>query len=155
MLVPAPERRRTVGEACEELGVTARTLRYYEELGFLQPQRTAGGHRLYSDAELEIVARIQHMQTLGFSLSTIGKALRYRSYRDARGRRRLGNTALGALAREARADANAVRERIATLRGELDVALREAEALEHDAAFLEGLFAARQSEEESEGGSRS
>ena len=53
--LPVPDRQRTVGGACEELGVSARTLRYYEELGFLQPGRTTGGHRLYGTPEIEIV----------------------------------------------------------------------------------------------------
>jgi DNA-binding transcriptional MerR regulator len=152
--IPVPDRQRTVGEACEELGVSARTLRYYEELGFLQPERTTGGHRLYGTPEIEIVERIIRMQGLGFSLSTIRKSLRYRSYRDDTGRRRFDSTALTALAAEARADATTVRERIAALRRELDIALGEAEGLEHDAAFLEGLLTARLAEEEAARGRR-
>lgn len=148
--VPGRE-RWTVGEACQELGVSARTLRYYEELGFLEPGRTAGGHRLYGHAEIEIVVRILRMQAVGFSLSTIRKALRYRSYRDDTGRNRMETAGLAALATEARADAVAVRERIAALRQELDVALGELEGLEHDAAFLEGLLVARRSEEAARG----
>jgi DNA-binding transcriptional MerR regulator len=152
--LPVPERRRTVGEACEELGVSARTLRYYEELGFLQPSRTSGGHRLYGTADLEIVGRIIRMQALDFSLSTIRKSLRYRSYRDDTGRRRFDAATLAALSAEARADATSVRERIAALRRELDIALSEAEGLEHDAAFLEGLLMARRAEEDAARGRR-
>ena len=153
-VLPAPERKRSVGEACEELGVSARTLRYYEELGLLAPERTTGGHRVYATADLETVGRIIRMQGLGFSLSTIRKSLRYRSYRDESGRRRFDAATLELLAGEARADATAVRERITALRRELDLALGEAEGLEHDAAFLEGLLTARRSDEEAARGRR-
>jgi DNA-binding transcriptional MerR regulator len=153
MIEPAsvpPGRPRTVGEACEELGVSARTLRYYEELGFLQAERTAGGHRLYREAHIETVARILRMQALGFSLSTIQKSLRYRSYRDESGRHRLKTAELAELANEARADATSVRDRIAALRRELDVALGEVEGLERDAGFLEGLLTERRAAEAAE-----
>lgn len=133
-------------EASARLGVSPRTLRYYEELGFLAPPRTAGGHRLYGPEELEVVARIGRMQALGFSLATIRKVLRYRSYQDASGRRRLALGDLRQIVGEARDDARAVRERIAALRRELDDATREAEALERDVAFLEGLLTAREGE---------
>ena len=133
-----------VAEATARLGVSARTLRYYEELGFLQPHRTGGGHRLFSPADLEIVERIGRMQTMGFSLASIGNVLRYRSYRDeTTGRPQLALEDLRRVVVEARADARAVRDRIAALRTELDEATREAEALEHDVAFLAGRLSAR------------
>jgi DNA-binding transcriptional MerR regulator len=138
--------QRSIGEACELLGVSPRTLRYYEELGFLQPTRTVGGHRLYGDAEIETVQRIGRMQAVGFSLGTIGKALRYRSYRDESGHPRMTLEALRELTAEARADAAAVRERIAALRRELEIARREVDGIEHDCAFLEGILAAREAE---------
>ena len=146
-VLAGPDPRRTVGEACEELGVSARTLRYYEELGFLEPRRTRGGHRLYRTADIETVGRILRMQALGFSLSTIRKSLRYRSYRDETGRHRLKTPELAELAGEARADATALRDRIAALRRELDVALGELEGLERDAGFLEGLHTERRAAE--------
>jgi DNA-binding transcriptional MerR regulator len=144
---------RSIGEACAILGVSPRTLRYYEELGFVQPARTAGGHRLYGEAELETVRRIGRMQAVGFSLRTIAKALRYRSYRDESGQTRMPLQALRELAAEARSDAVAVRERIADLRRELEVASREAEGLEHDCSYLDEVVA-RRSAEETERGAR-
>ena len=143
---PLARPHRSIGEACELLGVSPRTLRYYEELGFLQPTRTAGGHRLYGDADIETVQRIGRMQAVGFSLGTIRKALRYRSYRDERGQPRMALEALRALTAEAAADATAVRERIAALERELDIARREADGLEHDRAYLEGVLATREAE---------
>jgi DNA-binding transcriptional MerR regulator len=137
---------RSIGEACAVLGVSPRTLRYYEELGFVQPARTAGGHRLYGEAELETVRRIGRMQAVGFSLRTIAKALRYRSYRDETGQTRMPLEALRERAAEARADAAAVRERVAELRRELEVASREVEGLEHDCTYLDEAVVRRTNE---------
>jgi DNA-binding transcriptional MerR regulator len=150
--LPPPERaQRSIGAACEILGVSPRTLRYYEELGFLQPARTVGGHRLYGDAELEIVQRIGRMQAVGFSLGTIRRALRYRSYRDETGQVRMPLEALRALTDEARADAAAVRERIAALQRELESAQHEAEGFDRDRAHLESALAKREAEERERG----
>ncbi|HTW84833.1 MAG TPA: MerR family transcriptional regulator [Candidatus Sulfotelmatobacter sp.] len=140
----------SVAEAAARLGLSTRTLRYYEELGFLTPARTPGGHRLYAEADLELIARITRMQQLGFTLATIRKVLRYRSYQDESGRHRLGLDSLREIAAEARSDAQALRDRIAHLRRELDEATREAEALDHDIAY----FDRRVAEEESRVGGR-
>jgi len=129
------------------LGVSPRTLRYYEELGFLRPARSAGGHRLYGEAEIETVQRIGRMQALGFTLGTIRRALRYRSYRDQTGQYRMPLGDLRALTAEARADAAAVRQRIGALEDELAAARREADGLERDCAFLEARLAERESGE--------
>jgi len=143
--VLAPDRPRLlpVAETAAKLGVSPRTLRYYEELGFLKPERTAGGHRLYGPAEIETVERIGRMQAIGFSLATIRKALRYRSVQDETGRPTVALDDLRQLAEDARADAAAMRERIAALRRELDEATHEAEQLEHDVAYLDRRLAER------------
>src|SRR5262245_38439663 len=49
-----------IGEVAERVGVTTRTIRYYEELGLLgsSPGRAKGAHRLYTDAD---VARLQEV----------------------------------------------------------------------------------------------
>jgi MerR family transcriptional regulator, repressor of the yfmOP operon len=150
----APDRPRTMGEACDELGVSARTLRYYEEVGLVLPGRTPGGHRVYGANEIETVGRIQRMQAMGLSLSTIRKSLRYRAYRDETGRRKFDVPTLAALAGEARTDAQALRARITDLERELTAARGEAEGLERDAAFLEGLLTERRAEEEARRGRR-
>ncbi len=143
--IAAPERARllSVAEAAARLDVSPRTLRYYEELGFLTPVRTAGGHRLYGPADLETIERIGRMQALGFSLATIRKALRYRSYQDETGRHTVALDDLRTLVVEARADAAAVRARIAALRRELDDATREADQLDRDVAYLDRRLAER------------
>lgn len=152
MTVGAAERPQlvSVAEAAARLGVSTRTLRYYEELGFLTPSRTAGGHRQFGPDEIATVERIRRMQALGLSLLTIRKALRYRSYQDESGRHRMASADLFRIAEEARADAVAVRDRIEALRLELDAARREADQLDHDVAFLEARAAERAAEESPE-----
>jgi MerR family transcriptional regulator, repressor of the yfmOP operon len=139
----APSTLLSVAEAGARLGVSGRTLRYYEELGFLTPARTAGGHRLYGPAEIETVERIGRMQALGLSLVTIRRALQYRSYQDETGQRRLALDDLARVAQEARADVATVHARIIALRRELEEATGEAQSLERDVAFLERRLAER------------
>ncbi|CAJ63425.1 MULTISPECIES: MerR family transcriptional regulator [Frankia] len=68
-----------IGQAAQELGVSVRALRYYQEVGLLTPSgRTSGGNRLYADSDLARVRRIRELQTLlGFNLDEIGTILAY------------------------------------------------------------------------------
>ena len=43
----------TVSDAASRLGVTPRTLKYYEERGLVTPSRSGGRYRLYDEADLE------------------------------------------------------------------------------------------------------
>ena len=72
----APVRWR-IGEVAKLTGVTTRTLRYWEELGLLQPaSRTDGGERLYGTADVRRVTRIRDWQELlGFSLDEVKTVL--------------------------------------------------------------------------------
>lgn len=48
------------------------TLRMYERMGLIQPQRTKRNVRLYSDEDIECVRRIQHLtQELGVNLAGV------------------------------------------------------------------------------------
>jgi DNA-binding transcriptional MerR regulator len=61
-----------IGEVCARCGVSARTVRYYEELGLLPGvRRRAGGRRVYGADELERLRFIQHLKALGLSLEEI------------------------------------------------------------------------------------
>ncbi|WP_225438198.1 MerR family transcriptional regulator [Candidatus Frankia nodulisporulans] len=64
---------RGIGQAAQELGVSVRALRYYQEMGLITPSgRTAGGNRLYAEEDLDRVRRIRELQTLlGFNLDEI------------------------------------------------------------------------------------
>lgn len=67
----------SIGAAAGRAGVTERALRYYQELGLLNPSgRTKGGMRRYSEADLQRVARIRELQTLlGLNLDEIAVVL--------------------------------------------------------------------------------
>jgi len=62
-----------IGEAARRAGVTTRTLRYYQELGLLQPSgSTPGGNRLYTDDDVERLRRILELRdVMGFDLDRI------------------------------------------------------------------------------------
>jgi len=57
-------------------GVSARTLRFYDEIGLLKPIRVASsGYRIYGQAELDTLQQILLHRELGFSLDEIKKLL--------------------------------------------------------------------------------
>ena len=61
-----------IGDLAAKAGVTPRTIRYYEELGIVEPEeRTAGGFRLYSEAQLRRLQIVQSLKELGFELEHI------------------------------------------------------------------------------------
>jgi len=56
----------------KQTGISVRTLRYYDEIGLLPPAgKTEGGHRLYSDKEMQKLREIQFLKTLKFTLKEI------------------------------------------------------------------------------------
>lgn len=58
-----------IGEVAEQTGLSLRTIRYYEEMGLVAPTaRTAGGFRLYTDADVARLQLIKRMKPLEFSL---------------------------------------------------------------------------------------
>jgi DNA-binding transcriptional MerR regulator len=62
----------SVSEVRERTGLSARTLRYYEELGLLPGvRRRAGGRRVYGADEIERLRFIQRLKALGLSLAEI------------------------------------------------------------------------------------
>jgi DNA-binding transcriptional MerR regulator len=136
----------TVADAAKQAGVTGRTLRYYEELGLLQSARSPGGHRRYKPDAMDVLARIKNMQSLGFSLETIRKVLRYRAYVDERGERHLKIADLRSLAREARDDLERVHKRIRRTARELADARRSAAQLERDCRFIETSLRKREAD---------
>ncbi len=67
-----------IGEAAERAGVSARTLRWYEELGLLVPSgHSSGGARRYDDEDVARIVHIRELQSLlGFDLGEIRDILR-------------------------------------------------------------------------------
>ena len=69
---PPAEKLSSISELAEKTGLSARTLRYYEELGLLPGvRRRAGGRRVYGRDELERLRFIQRLKRLGLSLAEI------------------------------------------------------------------------------------
>jgi DNA-binding transcriptional MerR regulator len=63
-----------IGEVAERVGVTTRTIRYYEELGLLggSSDRSKGTHRLYSDADVARLTELVRLRDLlGLSLEEL------------------------------------------------------------------------------------
>jgi DNA-binding transcriptional MerR regulator len=65
---PTPERTWTVGELADELGVTTRTLRFYEAEGLLAPAR-AGANRVYGPRDRARLRLILRGRRFGMTLA--------------------------------------------------------------------------------------
>ena len=64
-----------ISVAAELAGVHPQTLRIYERKGLLDPARTPGGARRYSDADLERLRRISELTDEGVSLEGVRRIL--------------------------------------------------------------------------------
>jgi DNA-binding transcriptional MerR regulator len=64
----------SIRAVCERTGLSARTVRYYEELGLLPGvRRRAGGRRIYGADELDRLRFITRLKALGLALEEIGE----------------------------------------------------------------------------------
>jgi len=59
----------------EIAGVHPQTLRNYERTGLLNPQRTEGGSRRFSDADLADIRRIQELTNAGINLEGVKRIM--------------------------------------------------------------------------------
>jgi DNA-binding transcriptional MerR regulator len=65
-----------IGELARIAGVTVRALHHYDSVGLLQPsERTSGGHRLYSAADVQRLYRLLALRQVGLPLEEIGPLL--------------------------------------------------------------------------------
>src|SRR5437764_11234719 len=68
-----------IGELADRLGVTTKSIRFYESIGLLpDPARTASGYRDYAEADAERLTFIKTAQRLGLSLDEIGEIIAFR-----------------------------------------------------------------------------
>ena len=73
-----PEGFMTVGEVAKKMGVTVRTLQYYDKEELLSPSaESEGGRRLYTDKDLVMLHQIISLKSLGFSLKDIKGRLNF------------------------------------------------------------------------------
>lgn len=67
---------KKVHEVSKSIGVSKRTLQYYDEIGLLSPTKyTESGYRLYDDVALEKLWKILLMRELGYQLNDIKKIM--------------------------------------------------------------------------------
>jgi DNA-binding transcriptional MerR regulator len=79
-----PGRLLRIHEAAAEVGLTPRSVRYYEEIGLLTPAaRSEGDYRLYDDTDLERLRFIKGLRDdAGFSLAEIARLLEDEAARE-------------------------------------------------------------------------
>lgn len=65
-----------IGEVARSLDISQRTIRYYEELGFIKPDRTEGRFRVYAETEVNRLRSILYLKELGMSLEEISALLK-------------------------------------------------------------------------------
>ena len=71
-----PDGYMTVGEVAKKMGITVRTMQYYDKEGLLSPSaESEGGRRLYTDKDLVTLHQILSLKSLGFSLDDIKRRL--------------------------------------------------------------------------------
>lgn len=64
-----------ISVAAELAGMHPQTLRIYERRGLVNPARTQGGNRRYSDADLEVLRRIADLADQGMNLEGIRRVM--------------------------------------------------------------------------------
>lgn len=83
-LEPEDVRLLRIQEAAAEVGLTPRSVRYYEELGLLRPAaRSEGDYRLYDETDVERLRFIKELRDdAGFSLAEIAQLLEDEAARE-------------------------------------------------------------------------
>jgi len=57
-----------IGTASQQSGLPAKTIRYYEDIGLIRPERAENGYRDYSPADVHRLRFLQRSRGLGFSV---------------------------------------------------------------------------------------
>jgi DNA-binding transcriptional MerR regulator len=82
----AAQARLRIGEVAKRLGITTRTIRYYEEIGLLGAtgyDRPAGAHRTYSEEDVERLQKAVRLRgLLGVPLAELGGLLEAEEARE-------------------------------------------------------------------------
>ncbi len=64
-----------ISVAAELAGIHPQTLRIYDRRGLVQPARTGGGSRRYSDADIEKLRRVHELTSEGMNLDGVERVL--------------------------------------------------------------------------------
>jgi DNA-binding transcriptional MerR regulator len=130
----------TVRDAAERLGVTPRTLKYYEERGLVSPARSEGRYRLYDDNDLQRFGRILRLRSLGFSLHGITEMLK-RPLEPVAGGHRFSTESLQQIHDAIAGQVDALDARIQAMRRELKEAQKLRDELSPDLDYLKRRLA--------------
>ena len=123
-----------IGEVADRLGVSPRTIKYYEEIGLLVPgERSPGGFRLYAEPDVERLRRILRLKDMGFSLAAIREFI---SVRDE-AREATRETVLQETTKHLEAREHELTPRIEKLRHDLESAEDLRQELQHDIALCQ------------------
>ena len=144
-----------IGDVAKLVGTTPRTIRYYEEIGLLpqEPARPSGGHRVYTDAEVERLREVMRLkELLGVTVEELKTLLAAEESRaivraqlrrddvDPPRRRELLDEALGHLDRQLQLVEHRAAE-LATLKSELcETRKRVRRKIRELDAHVEGTF---------------
>jgi DNA-binding transcriptional MerR regulator len=131
----------TVRAAAERLGVTPRTLKYYEELGLVLPARSQGRYRIYDEEALARIDRILQLRSIGFSLQAITEFMKRPLEAAQNGKMQLSSRSLQSIRGALRDQLHTVDLRIAAVRRELNETLAVRKQLEADLAYVDGRLA--------------
>ena len=62
-----------ISDVCRLFGLTPTSIRKYEEMGLIEPRRSASNKRKYSEKELRLLLRVKLFRQFGLSLNQIGE----------------------------------------------------------------------------------
>ena len=75
------EPRYVISVTARILGIQTHTLRYYEKIGIIEPSRSQGNIRLYSERDITLLRRVKTlMDDLGVNLAGVEVILRMRQH---------------------------------------------------------------------------
>lgn len=91
-----------IGAVAERTGLSLRTLRHYDEIGLVSPsERSGGGFRLYTEADVERILLIRRMKPLDYSLAQMRELLEVTEAMAGPGSPEVARARLREIAREA------------------------------------------------------
>ena len=120
---PGPDQAvYVISVAAELAGMHPQTLRIYERRGLLDPARTSGGNRRYSEADVDLLLRIAQLTTDGLNLAGVKRVLALevevsRLEAELAEARSDGNRAVADVHRQSRRDLVPVKQSITIYRG--------------------------------------
>ncbi|RRK11347.1 MerR family transcriptional regulator [Lactiplantibacillus garii] len=75
--------RYSIGAFAQAVGLTAPTLRYYENEGLIEPHRLANGRRYYEETDVNWVKFLLHLKGTGMSISELKQYVEWRAAGDS------------------------------------------------------------------------